>query len=54
MVDNHSCVVIGIVRFWQIFVIDLIGSLTGTSLTTFMLVTIELMLAGLCINIPML
>jgi hypothetical protein len=54
MVDNCSCVVIGIVRFWQIFVIDLIGNLTGTSLTTFMLVTMELVLAGLCINIPML
>lgn len=48
------CVIIGIVRFWQIFVIDLIGNLTGTSLTTFMLCSIELMLAGLCINIPML
>lgn len=33
---------------------DLLGNLTGTSLTTFMLCTIELMLAGLCINIPML
>ncbi|CAM1503629.1 Fc.00g012200.m01.CDS01 [Cosmosporella sp. VM-42] len=49
-----ACCVIGIVRFWQIFVIDLIGNLTGTSLTTFMLCTVELMLAGLCINIPML
>ncbi|KAL1585108.1 hypothetical protein WHR41_06543 [Cladosporium halotolerans] len=49
-----ACVIIGIVRFWQIFVIDLIGNLTGTSLTTFMLCSIELMLAGLCINIPML
>jgi len=38
----------------QIFVIDLIGNLTGTSLTTFMLCSIELMLAGLCVNIPML
>ncbi|KAL0931545.1 uncharacterized protein CTRU02_214280 [Colletotrichum truncatum] len=49
-----ACCVIGIVRFWQIFVIDLTGNLTGTSLTTFMLCTVELMLAGLCINIPML
>ncbi|KAL1959778.1 hypothetical protein VTO42DRAFT_1364 [Malbranchea cinnamomea] len=49
-----GCCIIGIVRFWQIFVIDLIGNLTGTSLTTFMLCTVELMLAGLCINIPML
>ena len=48
------CVIIGIVRFWQIYVIDLIGNLTGTSLTTFMLCSIELMLAGLCVNIPML
>lgn len=46
--------IIGIIRFWQIFVIDLVGNLTGTSLTTFMLCTVELMLAGLCINIPML
>lgn len=38
----------------QIYTIDLIGNLTGTSLTTFMLCTVELMLAGLCINIPML
>ncbi|KAK4247432.1 integral membrane [Corynascus novoguineensis] len=49
-----ACVIIGIVRFWQIFVIDLIGNLTGTSLMTFMLCSIELMLAGICINIPML
>ncbi|KAF6843351.1 integral membrane protein [Colletotrichum musicola] len=49
-----ACCVIGIVRFWQIFVIDLVGNLTGTSLTTFMLCTVELMLAGLCISIPML
>ena len=34
--------------------IDLLGNLTGTSGTTFMLCTVELMLAGLCINIPML
>jgi len=47
-------VIIGIVRFWRISVIDLIGNLTGTSLTTFMLVPMELMLGGLCINIPML
>ena len=49
-----SCVVIGIVRFWLIFTVDLFNNLTGTSLTTFMLCSIELMLAGLCINIPML
>jgi hypothetical protein len=36
------------------FAIDLIHNLTGTSLTTFLLCSIELMLAGLCINIPML
>ncbi|KAM0723252.1 hypothetical protein Q7P37_001453 [Cladosporium fusiforme] len=48
-----ACVIISIVRFWQIFVINLLGDLTGTSLTTFMLCAIELMLAGLCINIPM-
>lgn len=46
--------VIGIVRFWLIFTVDLFNNLTGTSLTTFMLCSIELMLAGLCINIPML
>ncbi|KAL2185867.1 hypothetical protein L209DRAFT_779968 [Thermothelomyces heterothallicus CBS 203.75] len=51
---GFACVLIGIVRFWQIFVIDLVGNLTGTSLMTFMLCTIELMLAGICINIPML
>jgi hypothetical protein len=33
--------------------IDLIGNLTGTSLTTFMLCTIELMLAGICTSLPM-
>jgi hypothetical protein len=49
-----ACVVIGLVRFGQIFVIDLAGNFTGTSWTTFMLCTIELMLAGICINIPML
>lgn len=38
----------------QIYTIDLVGNLTGTSLTTFMLCTVELMLAGICINIPML
>ena len=54
LADMSSCVVIGIVRFWLIFEIDLIGNLTGTSLTTFMLCSIELMLAGLCVNIPML
>ncbi|KAL2151656.1 hypothetical protein VTH82DRAFT_6754 [Thermothelomyces myriococcoides] len=49
-----ACVLIGIVRFWQIFVIDLIGNLTGTSLMTYMLCTVELMLACICINIPQL
>ncbi|KAF9878086.1 hypothetical protein CkaCkLH20_04662 [Colletotrichum karsti] len=49
-----ACCVIGIARFVLIFVIDLVGNLTGTSLTTFMLCTVELTLAGLCINIPML
>ncbi|PSN62049.1 hypothetical protein BS50DRAFT_532882 [Corynespora cassiicola Philippines] len=49
-----ACVVISLARFIQIYTIDLIGNLTGTSLTTFMLCTVELMLAGLCINIPML
>ncbi|KAL2163793.1 hypothetical protein VTH06DRAFT_5852 [Thermothelomyces fergusii] len=49
-----ACVLIGIVRFWQIFVIDLVGNLTGTSLMTYNLCTIELMLAGICINIPQL
>lgn len=49
-----ACVVISIARFILIYTIDLIGNLTGTSGTTFMLCTVELMLAGLCINIPML
>ncbi|KAK0708014.1 hypothetical protein B0H67DRAFT_326060 [Lasiosphaeris hirsuta] len=49
-----ACVIIGIVRFWQIFVIDIFGNFTGTSLTTFNLCTVELNLAGICINIPML
>lgn len=49
-----ACVVIGIVRFWQISVINIALNFTGTSLTTFMLCTVELMLAGICINIPML
>ncbi|KAK2793988.1 hypothetical protein FQN52_000320 [Onygenales sp. PD_12] len=49
-----GCCIIGIVRFWQIHVINLVGNLTGTSLTTFMLCTVELMLAGICISIPML
>ncbi|KAK4651941.1 hypothetical protein QC762_606935 [Podospora pseudocomata] len=49
-----ACVVIGLVRFGEIFVIDMIGNFTGTSFTTFMLCSIELMLAGICINIPML
>lgn len=34
--------------------LDLLSNLTGTSLTTFMLCSVELMLAGMCINIPML
>ncbi|KAF2642279.1 hypothetical protein P280DRAFT_540077 [Massarina eburnea CBS 473.64] len=49
-----GCCVISLARFIQIYTIDLIGNLTGTSLTTFMLCNIELMLAGLCTNIPML
>ncbi|KAH7390012.1 hypothetical protein BKA66DRAFT_581728 [Pyrenochaeta sp. MPI-SDFR-AT-0127] len=49
-----ACVVISVARFVLIYTIDLLGNLTGTSLTTFMLCTVELMLAGLCINIPML
>ncbi|KAF1839992.1 uncharacterized protein K460DRAFT_323779 [Cucurbitaria berberidis CBS 394.84] len=49
-----ACVVISIARFILMYTIDLVGNLTGTSLTTFMLCTVELMLAGLCINIPML
>ncbi|KAF2626247.1 hypothetical protein BU25DRAFT_472527 [Macroventuria anomochaeta] len=49
-----ACVNISLARFIQIYAIDLIGNLTGTSLTTFMLCTVELMLAGLCTNIPML
>ncbi|KAK0726434.1 hypothetical protein B0T21DRAFT_292939 [Apiosordaria backusii] len=49
-----ACVVIGLVRFGQIFVIDMASNFTGTSMTTFMLCTVELMLAGIVINIPML
>lgn len=49
-----ACVIIGIARFILMYTINLLENLTGTSLTTFMLCTIELMLAGLCINIPML
>ncbi|KAJ4403693.1 hypothetical protein N0V91_006393 [Didymella pomorum] len=49
-----ACIIISLARFILIYAIDLIGNLTGTSLTTFMLCSIELMLAGLCINIPML
>ena len=48
------CCIIGCVRFWQISSVNLIGNLTGTSLTSFVFCTVELMLAGLCINIPML
>lgn len=54
LINSRRCCVIGCVRFWQVSVVDLVGNLTGTSLTTFMLCTVELMLAGLCINIPML
>lgn len=54
MANLSSCVIIGVVRFWQVFVVDIERNLTGTSLMTFMLCTIELMLAGICINIPML
>ncbi|KAF2994180.1 hypothetical protein E8E13_001719 [Curvularia kusanoi] len=49
-----ACVIISLARFIEIYTIDLIGNLTGTSLTTFMLCSVELMLAGLSINIPML
>ncbi|OSS51115.1 hypothetical protein B5807_04610 [Epicoccum nigrum] len=49
-----ACVFISLARFIIIYKIDLIGNLTGTSLTTFMLCSVELMLAGLSINIPML
>ncbi|CAA9961210.1 hypothetical protein PTMSG1_04594 [Pyrenophora teres f. maculata] len=49
-----ACVIIGIARIILVYTIDLIGNLTGTSGTTFMLCSVELMLAGLCINIPML
>ncbi|KAF2853870.1 hypothetical protein T440DRAFT_487162 [Plenodomus tracheiphilus IPT5] len=49
-----ACVFISIARFILMYTIDLLSNLTGTSLTTFMLCTVELMLAGLCINIPML
>lgn len=47
-----ACVFISIARFILMYTIDLLSNLTGTSLTTFMLCTVELMLAGLCINIP--
>jgi len=47
-----ACVFISIARFVLMYTIDLLSNLTGTSLTTFMLCTVELMLAGLCINIP--
>ncbi|KAJ4354766.1 hypothetical protein N0V95_003539 [Ascochyta clinopodiicola] len=49
-----ACMIISLARFIEMYTIDLAGNLTGTSLTTFMLCTVELMLAGLCINIPML
>ncbi|KAI8938844.1 hypothetical protein NX059_004707 [Plenodomus lindquistii] len=49
-----ACVFISIARFILMYTIDLLSNLTGTSLTTFMLCTVELMLAGLCVNIPML
>ncbi|QDS70014.1 hypothetical protein FKW77_003597 [Venturia effusa] len=49
-----ACVFISLSRFIQLYTIDLVGNLTGTSLTTFMLCSLELILAGLCINIPML
>ncbi|KAI0482608.1 hypothetical protein GGR56DRAFT_197644 [Xylariaceae sp. FL0804] len=49
-----AVIIIGIVRFVLIFQIDLLGNLTGSSLTTFMLCTLELMLAILCTNTPML
>lgn len=46
------CCVIGIVRFMYLHEIDLLGNLTGTSQNTFILLTVELVLAVLCINIP--
>ncbi|TID19325.1 integral membrane protein [Venturia nashicola] len=49
-----ACVFISLARFIQLYTIDFIGNLTGTSLITFMLCSLELILAGLCINIPML
>ncbi|KAK4196581.1 hypothetical protein QBC40DRAFT_287048 [Triangularia verruculosa] len=49
-----ACVVISLVRFVEMFVIDMAGNFTGTSMTTFMLCSIELMLAGICTNVPML
>ncbi|EHA50584.1 hypothetical protein MCOR27_010324 [Pyricularia oryzae] len=49
-----GCCIIGIVRFVEMFTIDLQGNLTGTSLRTFMLCAIELCLAGFCTNLPML
>ncbi|KAH7024522.1 uncharacterized protein B0I36DRAFT_331560 [Microdochium trichocladiopsis] len=47
-----ACCIIGIVRFVYLFEIDLLGNLTGTSQSTFILLTVELDLAVLCINIP--
>ncbi|OHE99332.1 hypothetical protein CORC01_05373 [Colletotrichum orchidophilum] len=47
-----TCCVIGIFRFWQLLVVNIGGNLTGTSLTTFMFCTVELMLGGLCTNVP--
>ncbi|KAJ1323263.1 hypothetical protein MN608_11410 [Microdochium nivale] len=47
-----ACCIIGVVRFIYLFEIDLLGNLTGTSQTTFILVTVELVLAVLCINLP--
>ena len=48
------CCIIGIVRFWQLSVVKISENMTGTSLTTYTLCTLDLLLAGLCINIPML
>ncbi|KAI1342456.1 hypothetical protein F5Y15DRAFT_412963 [Xylariaceae sp. FL0016] len=49
-----ACIVVGIVRFVWMYQIDLTSNLTGTSLNTFWLCTLELMFGVLCTNIPML
>ncbi|KXJ87358.1 hypothetical protein Micbo1qcDRAFT_167704 [Microdochium bolleyi] len=47
-----ACCIIGIVRFIYLFEIDLLGNLTGSSQSTFILLTVELVLSVLCINLP--